>query len=305
MITPFDEAGHVDFPLLEALTEWYIASGVAGLFAVCLSSEMFQLSDRERLRIAKCVNDKVAGRVKVVASGTFGGTVEEMAAFSLQMAEHCDAVVLISGLMAEETDDDEMWLANMRKFCSLTQDISLGVYECPLPYHRLLSPSMLHECATSGRFVFHKDTCCDVEQIKAKLEAIPRDSPLRFFNANVETLQASQRLGAHGFCGISANFYPWLHSRLCRQYEGEDADRIQDFLAVAENVVVVGYPRSSKVFLGLLGFPITETCRKPGVLELNDVKRRQIQAMYNMVGGLSSTTGGVEMVEAAQFINRR
>ena len=55
MITPFDSHGHVDYAALEALTDWYVDSGVAGLFAVCLSSEMFNLTDRERLSIAKAV----------------------------------------------------------------------------------------------------------------------------------------------------------------------------------------------------------------------------------------------------------
>jgi len=39
------------------------------------------------------VSAKAAGRVSVVASGTFDGTVEEQAAFVKQMKTHVDAVV--------------------------------------------------------------------------------------------------------------------------------------------------------------------------------------------------------------------
>ena len=102
MITPFDSAGHIDYAALEALTDWYIDSGVAGLFAVCLSSEMYDLTDRERLGIAKAVYRRAAGRVKVVATGTFGGSLEQMAAFSHEMSEYCDAVVIISAFFAAE-----------------------------------------------------------------------------------------------------------------------------------------------------------------------------------------------------------
>ena len=45
----------MDWDGLTALTEWYLASGVQGLFAVCLSSEMYDLLDDERLRVAKHV----------------------------------------------------------------------------------------------------------------------------------------------------------------------------------------------------------------------------------------------------------
>ena len=68
------------------LTEWYIRSRVAGIFTVCWSSEMYhvsrscelsccyqyiptQLTNEERVAIAKRVSDKAAGRVPVVAGG--------------------------------------------------------------------------------------------------------------------------------------------------------------------------------------------------------------------------------------------
>ena len=40
--------------------EWYIASGCSGLFAVCQSSEMYFLSEEERLELAEYVATKVA-----------------------------------------------------------------------------------------------------------------------------------------------------------------------------------------------------------------------------------------------------
>ena len=55
----------------------YISSGCVGLFACCQSSEMFYLSPDERLQLAKHVVETAAGRVAVVASGTFGGSVED------------------------------------------------------------------------------------------------------------------------------------------------------------------------------------------------------------------------------------
>lgn len=116
-------------------------------------------------------------------------------------------------------------------------------------------------CADSGRFHFHKDTCCSMEQIRAKLAAIgvagggSSASPFRFYNANVETLLPSVLAGADGFSGISANFYPHLHSWLIDAATGSkpaDEDkirRVQDFLTLSEATVCVGYPASAKAFL--------------------------------------------------------
>ena len=45
MLTPFREDRSIDWAGVDRLTDWYVAAGVAGLFAVAQSSEMFALDD--------------------------------------------------------------------------------------------------------------------------------------------------------------------------------------------------------------------------------------------------------------------
>ena len=52
MLTPFSSNGSIDYAALTQLTEVYLQAGAAGLFANCLSSEMFELTDIERLLVA-------------------------------------------------------------------------------------------------------------------------------------------------------------------------------------------------------------------------------------------------------------
>ncbi|HEY5509690.1 MAG TPA: dihydrodipicolinate synthase family protein [Prolixibacteraceae bacterium] len=52
MLTPFKDNGEIDF---NSLTEFYIKSGASGLFSNCLSSEMFELTEQERLQVVKHV----------------------------------------------------------------------------------------------------------------------------------------------------------------------------------------------------------------------------------------------------------
>ena len=77
--------------------------------------------------MAKHVYDKAAGRVKVVGTGTFEGTVEEQAAFCKRMDEVTDAVVVLICLMAKEDESDAVWKANVQKLLDLTGDIPLGL----------------------------------------------------------------------------------------------------------------------------------------------------------------------------------
>ena len=107
MLTPFNDDLSVDFTTLRALCDYYIDNGVVGLFANCLSSEMYELSAQERLAVIQTVVDQTAGRVPVVATGTFKGPVEEMADFSNQVyALGVDAVIVLNNqfVAAEESE---------------------------------------------------------------------------------------------------------------------------------------------------------------------------------------------------------
>ena len=112
------------------------------------------------------------GRVAVVATGnSAGGSMEEQAAFCNKLAPKVDAVVALTCMFAEEDEAEEVWKANATKLMELTT-CPLGLYEVPVPYKRVLSAELLAWCAATGRFLFHKDTCCDKDLIKAKIEAV-------------------------------------------------------------------------------------------------------------------------------------
>ena len=298
MITPFGSDGKVDWISADKLVEWYLAAGCVGVFAPCLSSEMFDLSPEERLAFATRVKKVVGKRGVVVSTGTYGGPIEEQAAFVKKMGKCCDAVVVNTATLVPQDASDAAWKVAATKLLELTGNVPLGLYECPVPYKRLLSPALIKWCADSGRFHFHKDTCCNMEEIRAKLEAIGAPpptlafehggfepvkkkqkvkaggaSPFRFYNANVETLLSSVLAGAHGFSGISANFYPHLHTWLIKTATSgpkkADLDklrRVQDFLSVAEAIVCVGYPASAKAYNRLApgGGLLRTDCRAKG-----------------------------------------
>lgn len=59
MITPYNKDGSVDLGAAEALVEWYWKRGCHGIFAVCMSSEMFKLTPKERILLVKTVKRKV------------------------------------------------------------------------------------------------------------------------------------------------------------------------------------------------------------------------------------------------------
>ncbi len=163
MLTPFNNDGSIDYKTLTALTELYLKSGVTGLFANCLSSEMFELSEAERLQLTKHVVDVVAGQVPIVATGTFEGTIQQQADFTNKIyGTGIEAVILISGLLAKENDSDAVFVDNVHQLLNLAPGVPTGFYECPVPYKRVLTASQLEDFVNTGRVVYHKDTSLDI-----------------------------------------------------------------------------------------------------------------------------------------------
>lgn len=288
MITPFTTTGEVDYTALEQLVEWYIDRGVHGLFAVCQSSEMFKLTLSERVGIARFVKEKAAGRVQVIASGHISDEFQDQVTELTQIAETgVDAVVLISNRLAGEDESEEVWKKNAMKLLEAIPDVPLGIYECPYPYKRLLSPELLKWCADTGRFTFLKDTCCDLQQMKAKIEAVA-GSPLKLFNANSSSLLASLKLGASGFSGVMANFHPDLYVRLVENWKHKEleAEQLQAYLGVASLIELQYYPVNAKYHLQQLGLPFTTVCRvkdESGLKVNHRIEVGQLEQLSNVV----------------------
>ncbi|WMT39711.1 dihydrodipicolinate synthase family protein [Paenibacillus sp. D2_2] len=186
-----------------------------------------------------------------------------------------------------------MWKQNAEMILSEVPDVSFGIYECPYPYKRLLSPELLKWCAGTGRFSFLKDTCCDPEQIEAKLDAI-RGTSLKLFNANAATLLKSLDMGAAGYSGVMVNFHPDLYVRLLQLQRGNVAEavRLQQFLGLASAVERQPYPLNAKYHLSLEGLSIGLHGRTGGnaslsasmMLEIEQLRgmEQQIREMFNL-----------------------
>ncbi|WP_028553035.1 dihydrodipicolinate synthase family protein [Paenibacillus sp. UNC451MF] len=286
MITPFKLTGEVDYAALELLIEWYMDQGVHGLFAVCQSSEMFFLTLEERVRIARFVKEKAAGRIQVIASGHTSDDLEEQIHELAQIASTgVDAVVLVTNRLAKENESEEVWLERAQKLLDALPDTAFGLYECPYPYKRLLSPQVLKWCAASGRFLFLKDTSCDTEQINDKLKAVA-GSGLKLFNANSTTLLASLRQGASGFSGVMANFHPSLYVKLVEEWKNDEkgAEKLQAFLTVASFIELQMYPVNAKVHLQQLGLPITTYCRSRDASAFKPNHRLEVEQLELLAG---------------------
>ena len=263
MLTPFRDSLEIDWRSLERLIDWYIAAGVHGLFANCQSSEMFCLTDGESVELTRFVVDYADGRVPVVASGhtadTFSHQVEQVHAIAETGVE---SAILITNRLATADQADGTGLENLQRLTEAVLEVPLGVYECPYPYKRLLTDAAIEWCAKSGRFTFLKDTCCNRETIRRRLQLIGGSS-LHLLNANAQTLLGSLRAGGHGYSGVMANFHPALYVWLVESWRAQPdkAETLAEILTVSALCEYLDYPVSAKDYHKQIGTFESRVCR--------------------------------------------
>jgi len=292
MVTPYTEGNAIDYEAVSNLVDRYARWGCSGIFAVCQSSEMFYLSLDERISLAKATLDAAKKHgMCVVASGHISNSVEEQAKELTMIYETgVDGIVLVSNRLDLHNDGDEVWIKNAEKLLSLLpSDMKLGIYECPYPYKRLLTPEILEWCKKSGRFYFIKDTCCDPDMLSNRIEIL-KGSQIKLYNANAQTLLQTLREGASGYSSVMSNFHADLYVWLCENSACEKADIVSDILSVSAFTEVMHYPATAKYALDKMGVKMnifSRSCDSKGVtpyeknvvnqlLELSDFARKNI-----------------------------
>lgn len=284
MITPYTSDNKIDYNAVEQLLYWYKERGVAGIFAICQSSEIFFLSFEERLELLKFIMTHKPEGISIVASGHTADDLDTQI-YEANKFIDCgiDSYVFIANRFAKACESDDVLLKNMEYVASGLPEIGLGVYECPYPYKRVLTPYLLKKMAETGKYQFLKDTCCDINMIREKLDAV-KGSSLKIYNANSATLLDSLNLGCAGFSGVMANFHPELYSELCSIYKDDPAKarKLQNFVGFFSVAECQCYPVNAKYYLSLEGLDINIDSRARDKAEFKDNRKAEIEQMREL-----------------------
>jgi len=284
MITPYTDDNKLDFFAIEQLVDYYKRSGCVGIFAVCQSSEMYFLTNQEKKELMRCVAEITDGQLQLVASGHTADDLDTQIKQLAAMAENgADASVIVLNRLAPKEADEDVVKRNIEIIIKALPDVTFGIYECPYPYKRLASTDLLRWCAQTGRIVFIKDTCCNLEELKKRQEAV-KGTPLKIYNANTTTLLESLRLGINGYSGIMANFHADLYTALLRLNEAGDprADSLHKFLTIASLIEYQLYPINAKYRMRLEGLSINLASRMNDISRWNPTYELEVQAIYDI-----------------------
>jgi 4-hydroxy-tetrahydrodipicolinate synthase len=303
MLTPFDQDGEIDWKVYDQLISFYITQGADGLFATCGSSEVRKLKDDEIIALAKRAVDIAANQLPVVASAIRFTDRQHQIDMAKRVADTgVDAVVFSSNQFGAEQESESHLQSALFEMAEALPDIPLGVYEYPNPYKRLISPDLLGQIARTGKYVFFKDTCCNLAQLKQKIDAA-KGTSLRVYNADVLTLAESLDAGCDGFCGTGMNFifepFKWLCSS--ERFDIQKRESLNQFWPDFLKVVRMGYPMSAKMFLKQRGIDIQPVCRdwdrhlEPPTSDQIDRLMRQYQVLSSQLASENMSVSQVSV----------
>lgn len=294
MITPFTPDNKPDFKAIEALCNWYVEKGCAGIFAICQSSEMLYLTPQEKLDIAKAVANAVDGRIQIVASGH---TADDKATQFKEIEDMMGiggigAYVLVSNRLDIERKGEDVFAANAQEIFDRFPEVDFGIYECPMPWKQLVPLDFLAQAAKGGRMVFLKDTCCDHMLIRKRLEAV-EGTPLRIFNANAATCWDSICHGAAGYNGVMANYHPQLYKWVIdhRISDPARAELLAQQLTLMAMLEMRLYPVSAKYHHQLAGVPMSLVTRSADPARLDTNAKLEVESLIAVERALEKEFG--------------
>ena len=254
---------------------------------------MFQQTLEERCKIAAAVK-KYANGKPVIASGHISDSMEDQVEELKHMADTgIDALILISNRPAAQQESDQVMIERLQTLMEqLPKDLSLGFYECPYPYKRVLSKEVVKFLVDSERFYFLKDTSCDMASMSEKLQLI-QGSNLKLYNANTATLLESLQEGAAGYSGVMANFHPRLYSWLCKNYaaQPEKARKVTDLLTMCSLIENSNYPVNAKYALQKMGVPMTLHSRRVDWKNLTVEQRMEAEQLIRLSAEVEAELG--------------
>lgn len=284
MITPYRADGTLDLYTAEKYVDWYYENGLDGIFALCQSSEIFHLSLEERVMLNRCVYNRAKrldSQLKVVSSGHISAGLREQAEeLNAIYRSGTDVLILITNRLDPENRGDDVFIENAERLIdTLPAEAMLGLYECPYPYKRLVTPKILNWCISTGRFRYIKDTCCNIE-LMAERSRLLASSNFKLLNANCQTLLESMKNGADGYCGIMCNFHPKLYVWLVENFKNPTAETVQALLgSLGFTEGGLPYPLTAKYHMGLCGIPTEIIARNSPSHRLDNYAKSCIKQM--------------------------
>lgn len=280
MVTPFDEAGHVDEESLRRFVDWQINEGVQGLIPLGSTGEFLSMTSEERHFVAKIVIEQAAGRVPVLV-GTAAEWTDEAVSLSKEAERLGADGVMIAPPYYSSPSDEEIFEHYRRIAEALS--IPIMLYNNPFTTNVDLSAGLVARLSEIDNISYIKESSGDVTRTT---------QILRLCGGRMTVFAGyhpweSFVVGAQGYVSVFSNIAPALSTELFKvtveQKDPEEGRQIYHRVLPLLNALSGDlYVSATKAALEIMGVQVG-TPRAPR-LELPQSQRAELERVLKDLG---------------------
>jgi len=286
MVTPFDQSGDINYPVVEQLAKFLVANGSDGLVVAGSTGEGTSLSDAEKLDLAACVVESVT--VPVLVGSTGADTARSVELTSRVAATGAAGILATTPAYARPS---QLGIAGHLTAIAHATPLPVMLYDIPSRTGRKIhSETTITLARANANIVALKDASGDLAQAARTKAQLGEGFDL--YSGDDSLLLDFMAIGGAGIVSVSAHWAGPEFAQMVTAVLNDDWESARSINARLsrsnkwEGTEEYPNPMPSKAALRYLGLPVGE-CRLPHAPS-DDVLNAQAA---DVVGELVATRG--------------
>lgn len=257
VVTPFDEAGQIDFDAFARLVDWHVSRGVDGICVAGDNGESWSLGFDERKKLAHEAVRIIDGRVPLVVGATATSNRESARHAVMAVEVGADAILLMPQTYVLKASQREL----TARFALVAEaaDIPIIFYNSPRRAGIDISMEQLAAVCDAAPIVGIKESSRDFFHTTHLLERFGKT--IAVLMGPCHYILPGIALGAAGFIATGPELLPAESMRrvipVGRERPGDEYGKLHyQLTGIYETLMGLGtWPASLKAALGLVGQP--------------------------------------------------
>ena len=281
LITPFKQDGSIDFEALERLVDFHLADGTDGILVLGTTGESSTMTDDEDYEVARCVVERVAGRVPVIGGAGSNSTAESQRKAAGLVRLGVDGLLLITPYYNKSNEE-----GIYRHFTAVLDqvDVPCILYNIPGRTGCSISERNVARLSRHPNAWGIKEASGSIEYASTVARYLSDD--FRMFSGNDDIVVPLMSLGARGVISVWADVAPATVHKMCADFLAGDvasARKAQlDNLELVHALFCEVNPIPVKCALAQMGM-IEEVYRQP-LWPMADAGRARLTAALKGAG---------------------
>ena len=223
IVTPMVESGEVDFSAWDALLDWHVAEGTAGIVVAGTTGESPTVTVEEVVELTRRAAARLKGRIPLIAGSGTNDTAQSIARTRRFAEAGADAVLAVTPYYSKPTQE-----GLFRHFTALAEESSVPVilYNVPSRTGVDLLPETAARLAAHPRIVALKEATGSLPRLAELRERCGDD--LELLSGDDPTAAEALLAGASGVISVTANAAPRAMRELCRTAAAGATERTRE-----------------------------------------------------------------------------